>query len=236
MPSYRNFDTYLKEDHHGRPKEVFVLLGDLLAAHDSIPANARVLDLGCATGALIAYLKSRFPGWSFTGVDISQDLIDAARKAKVDAELVVGSALDAAAAFGGQFDLVLCLGVLGIFDEADARTCVDNVLACLRPGGSAYILAQFNEYDVDVIVKHRKLRGQAMGDWESAWNIYSRHTLAGWCAGRAASVRFIDFSMPYALERKADPVRTWTVEIDGRNQLTNGLKLMVDLSYAEIRL
>ncbi len=71
--SYRGFDTYTRTDHHSYVKENFKVLGDLLQEKlesGQIGSDSRVLDVGCATGALIAYLATRFPGCSFDGLDI----------------------------------------------------------------------------------------------------------------------------------------------------------------------
>jgi hypothetical protein len=99
-----------------------------------------------------------------------------------------------------------------------------------------YILSQFNEYDVDVHVTHRKYRDDnSIGDWEKGWNIFSKRTVMKWLDRDFSSVNFIDFSMSFDLPAKDDPVRTWTIrDNQERIRLTNGLKLLVDLKFIEI--
>ena len=234
-PAYRNFRTYLDEDHHRRPKEMFVRVGDLLAERaPMLPENPRVLDVGCATGALIAYLRGRFPAIAFTGIDISESLIEVAREKVRGAEFLVMSALDLPDSQLAPFDVVLCVGVLGVFGDEQARRCVEGVVASTKAGAVAYILSNFNSDDVDVLVSYRTRDGEAMTSWNGGWNIYSKFTVQQWCMGRAKTVRFIDFEMPFAIEKRDNPVRTWTFPAAGRLRLTNGLKLLVDLSFAEI--
>jgi SAM-dependent methyltransferase len=234
-PAYRNFRTYLDEDHHRRPKEMFVRIGDLLAARlPTLPEKPRVLDVGCATGALVGYLRERFPAMDFCGIDISPDLIKVAREKVPGATFSVMSALDLPDAQLAPFDVVLCVGVLGVFGDEQARRCVEGILASTKAGGVAYILSNFNSDDVDVLVSYRTRGGDTMGSWNGGWNIYSKFTVQEWCKARARTIRFIDFEMPFPIEKRDNPVRTWTFQADGRLRLTNGLKLVVDLSFAEI--
>ncbi|MBK7354706.1 MAG: class I SAM-dependent methyltransferase [Propionivibrio sp.] len=238
-PKYRGFDTYTKNDHHTYIKENFKVLGNLI--EEGIQANclsksAKVLDVGCATGALIGYLASRFERFEFEGLDISDELIGVAREKIPGVSFKVGGVMDLPGEQEGRFDVVLCIGVLGIFDEAEAKDVLYRLISCVRPGGRIYVFHQFNEVDIDVMVKHRRVGPEAKWDgWGAGWNIYSYRTVGEWLSGRVSAHRFVDFSMPFPLERQENPVRTWTIDMaDGSRRLTNGLKLLVDLRFLEI--
>ena len=77
MSKYKNFDAYISEDHHINVKESFKELGLLIS--NVANKSLKVLDVGCASGALISYLKNCHPQWEFTGIDISDDLLKIAR-------------------------------------------------------------------------------------------------------------------------------------------------------------
>jgi SAM-dependent methyltransferase len=53
-----------------------------------------ILDLGCGTGYSTAWLEERFPEHSLLGVDISQNMLEAARCKCIRAEFVQGDILD----------------------------------------------------------------------------------------------------------------------------------------------
>lgn len=232
---YHNFGTYIKENHNRKPKDLFVqLAGFLERKRDRLPKNARVLDIGCATGALIQYLKGRFPEWSYTGVDISSDLVNLAKTRVAGAEFHVGSATNILDVTEGKYDLILCFGVLGIFEEDDARKILEDSICLLKNGGISYFLSQFSAYDVDVSIKHRKYKDNSRGEWEGGWSIYSQRTIREWLEKKTSSLIFIDFKPNFHLEPSADPVRTWTIEADGKTCLTNGLNILVNLRYLEI--
>jgi SAM-dependent methyltransferase len=238
-PQYRGFDTYTKNDHHAYIKESFKVLGNLLGegvASKILPEKAKILDVGCATGALIGYLANRFALFSFEGLDISEELIKIAMEKVAGVKFEVGSITNLPGERRGAFDAVLCIGVLSIFDEAEAKDALCRLIECVRPGGVVYVFCQFNEIDIDVLIRHRRVDPAAKWDgWGTGWNIYSYRTVGEWLKDRVSAYRFIDFNMPFSLERQDNPVRTWTIDMaDGTRRLTNGLKLLVDLRFLEI--
>ncbi len=190
------------------------------------------MDVGCATGALVGYLKGCYPKWKYTGIDISAELLNVAKKKLPSCEWIQGSAINISKEFENSFDLIVCFGVLGIFNESDAIKLFDNLLRCIRPGGQIILFSQFNEMDVDTQISHRKYdkNGHDNG-WESGWNNYSVKTITKWLNSRVSKMEFVDFVMPYDIEAKNDLVRSWTVQVDQQRRLTNGLKLLIDLKF-----
>jgi len=233
QPIYKNFNTYLSEDQHTHVKETFKELNLQISISDDFDAN--VLDAGCATGALIGYLKLLHPNWKYTGIDISDDLINIAKQKLVDVELFQGSVLEYPEEFYGQFDLIVCSGVLGVFDEEDAMKFFSELLKCAKPNGEIIVLSQFNKFDADIQITHRKYNSQGKDNgWEKGFNNYSMKTIQKWLRGKVRNIEFADFHMPIDIDKKDDVVRTWTVEIDNERRLTNGLKLIVDLMLLKI--
>jgi len=98
----------------------------------SVPATPRLLDVGCATGGLIATALAR--GWQAEGVELSADAVAHARARGLS---VFHGALIAAHLPDGRFDLVYMGDVLE--HVPDCRAVVEEVARILRPGGRFYL-------------------------------------------------------------------------------------------------
>jgi SAM-dependent methyltransferase len=232
--AYRNYEHYIREGWAEAPKQSFLRLEALLRAANP-PPDARLLDVGCATGELIHFLATAFPGFQFTGVDVFEPLLDAARRRLPQQRFLGASALDLPPEMTGSFELVTAIGVMSIFDDTELLSFLDNLIRVARPGGRVLILAPLNEYGVDCIIRHRKRLGGQLRAWETGWNIHSQQTLAELLQDRCRGWRFHPFQIEIDLERREDPVRTWTIRTEAKQrQLTNGLKLLIDHYFIEI--
>jgi len=99
-----------------------------------IASARRVLDLGCGNGAFIGSLREAFAGALVTGLDLSPEMIRAARRrTPSEVPLVRGDAC-AAPFRGGSFDVVLMSHVLVVV--SDVESCLHEVARCLAPGGT----------------------------------------------------------------------------------------------------
>lgn len=233
--AYRNHGHYLAEGWSRQPKEMFKALAAILAREGGI-GGASVLDVGCATGELIAFLRGAAGAGACVGVDVSADLLVEARRLVPEAEFLAASALDLPALFKGRFGLVTAIGCMSIFDETEIGRFWDNMLAAAAPGGLVVALSPLNEFGVDAMIRHRKRIDGVPGRWETGWNIFARETIAELLAERGRAVAFERFQIGIDLPPRPDPIRTWTVpRPDGSRQLTNGLKLLVDHHFMIVR-
>src|SRR5262249_31741297 len=91
---------------------------DLLYLKFLIPEGARVLELGCGAGDLLAALRPSFG----VGVDFSAAMIDAARKAHPDLTFLVGDIEDPdfLRSLPGPFDVIIVVDTLGALDDCQA--------------------------------------------------------------------------------------------------------------------
>src|SRR5919204_622016 len=91
---------------------------DLLYLKFLIPEGARVLELGCGTGDLLAALKPSFG----VGVDFSAGMISEARKAHPELTFFVGDIEDPRflRSLPGPFDAIVVVDTLGGLDDCQA--------------------------------------------------------------------------------------------------------------------
>ena len=102
-----------------------------------IAPDARVLDVGCGTGALSLAVASRVPGGRVVGADLSAPMLAHARQRAAAQGLVNISFVEAdaqVADLDGPFDLVASRFGVMFFD--DPAAAFGNLLRATRPGGA----------------------------------------------------------------------------------------------------
>ncbi len=221
-------DVYLNEDRFNEPKLVFTLIGDRIA-NEAFAPGARILDVGCATGEMLYYLMGRFREHSFTGLDVSEPLIERARERNPEVEFIIGSVLDPAMFAERRFDAVTATGLLSIFDNPES--VIGNLLACTREGGSVIISAFINVDPIDTIIRYRRTEGDP-GEWETGWNVWSKNTIERILkeSDDTLSWEWQPWDPPYRFAKGKDPMRSWTIQtehkehqrVNGAGQLLNG--------------
>lgn len=116
---------------------LYVLLDSLFVG---LPQEARMLCVGAGTGAEIAHLAERFPGWRFTALDPSGAMLDLCRQRarqggfldRCDFHQGYLETLEAVQAYDGA----TCFLVSQFFTDAQARTGFFRQIAQrLKPGG-----------------------------------------------------------------------------------------------------
>lgn len=96
-----------------------------------------LLDVGCGTGAFLAYAAERFPDASRTGIEIDAERAARARAADPAATVHRGDALEVVERLDGHFDLVT---LWDVFEHVTAPARLLEALGRrLAPGGSLYV-------------------------------------------------------------------------------------------------
>ncbi|GAC1435563.1 MAG: hypothetical protein NVSMB68_07700 [Thermoanaerobaculia bacterium] len=134
---YREMSEYEYAQREGAESEYdsrrLALIADLIAPHLASP-DVRILDVGCASGRLLANLRDR--GFAaVTGLDPSPAC--AAAAARLYAIDVRTMTLGEIAGTGEQFDAVIMVGVLEHLRELD--NAFEHLRALLPPGGLLYV-------------------------------------------------------------------------------------------------
>jgi ubiquinone/menaquinone biosynthesis C-methylase UbiE len=122
----------------------------------SFRAGDRVLEVGCATGALTAYLADN--GFRATGLDRSSAMIARAKKDHPHVDVLVGDAT-LLPYDDNAFDGVVAASVIVV---ADAKLVLSEMHRVCAPGGTLSVLvpsADFTDEDLDVLIETRGLTG-----------------------------------------------------------------------------
>ncbi len=101
-------------------------------------ADANLLEIGCGPGNITKYLLSRRPEWNVTGVDISPNMIELARKNNPKAHFKVMDAR-AIAEFGSKYDGIICGFCLPYLSPKDAEKFLADSGNLLHYDGILYL-------------------------------------------------------------------------------------------------
>jgi len=227
-------EIYLNENRYDTPKESFKFIGKNIArfVENKEECKITLLDVGCATGELIYYLRTLFPGFNYTGFDISEKMLKHASFKMSEVNFYQRTILDLAEEKSdAQYDFVIMSGVLSIFD--DTERVLENLIPLVKKGGNLLVYGFFNDLPVDVIMRYKSSDDS---EWKSGWNIistkYCEKIIRNICL---ANIEWVDFNIGFSLERpKDDFMRVWTMategspyqHINGACQLLN-MKLMI---------
>lgn len=229
-------ETYLSEDRYEQPKEIFKFLARLLELSGDYTEQSLICDIGCATGEFLYYMKRRFPGPRYLGLEVLPALITKAKERVQDVEFVVGSLLDRSVLPPSFADATFMLGVHAIFDEFE--TWISNLLYWTRPGGQIFVFGPFNPYPVDVWVKYRLAEDPNPSHREPGWNIFSQASISKFLDTKLGKGKhsFTPFEMPIDINpHPTDVVRTWTFfDAEGRRLVTNGLSIISNQQILQI--
>ena len=120
-------------------------------------SDDRVLEIGCATGALTSYLEDS--GLHVTGIDRSRKMIRRARKDHPGLDFHVGDATSLPYA-DDAFDAVVAASVINVVD--DAKLVLSEMHRVCVPGGTVSVLVpstKFTDENLAALIDTRDLTG-----------------------------------------------------------------------------
>lgn len=109
----------------------------------------RILDIGCGSGRDLALLARM--GFEVFGVDPSAELINIAQQThpELQGRLSVGGLPELAIPYGGNFDGILCYGVLMHLNQEALETSIQSLSACLKSHGRIIIAIPARKPGID---------------------------------------------------------------------------------------
>ena len=229
--NYSSAYIYEKGDYE-KPKEIFKFNANIIIKYLMGQQEASILDVGCAKGEFLYYLKSQLVNCStyLCGVDISQTLIKCAKEHSGlnGVEFYNEKAQDFKKE--KRFDVIVACGVLGFFDEYTGF--LENLMAHLKTGGMLLLTWGFIESEYDVIVKYRLYSESQL---EPGWNMHSLKGVERFMQVRGKEVVRHKFALPFKLEKTDDVLRSWSLNTEEGQKFTCGLNLIWNLWSLEIK-
>jgi len=112
---HREFEDVARKRSEWLARGAYFHREDLLYLRFLIPEGARILELGCGTGDLLAQLKPAFG----VGVDFSENMIAEARRISPHLQFFVGDIEDESfvRTLPGPFDFILIVDTIGMLDD-----------------------------------------------------------------------------------------------------------------------
>ncbi|QQG42899.1 MAG: class I SAM-dependent methyltransferase [Candidatus Giovannonibacteria bacterium] len=225
---------YLSENRKLKVKEKFKSIIRIADRHLRKLTRPEILDVGCATGDFLHYLRARYPNASLTGLDIMPALLKLAKREVPQASYVRGDIYTGRGLPKSKFDAVFLLAVHSIFD--DVGSWLDNLLRLVKPNGHIFVDGLFNPEDVDVVMRVRYAKPGSR--YQRGWNMFSQKTVLEHLRKRGAKGAFHRFVIGIDIPRhKDDPLRSWTFKLEnGERAIINGTQILHQFYFLEITL
>jgi hypothetical protein len=155
-----------------------------ILSEDEVPGTA--LEAGCGAGVKMLHLADLFPSAHWTGVELSEDAVQAGRD-RLDPErftLRQGDLNRLVEMFGERcFDITFSIMVLSWIEDYEA--VVEQMLSVTK--GRLFILNLFADCDLDAFIRVRGRHQGSHEGLESFYNVYSLPRFLAYCRRLGAS-------------------------------------------------
>jgi ubiquinone/menaquinone biosynthesis C-methylase UbiE len=123
------------------------------------PGAAKLLDIGCGTGAFLREVKRNHPRLAVTGIDLSASYLAVARRRLRDWSRVelIEAAAEAMPFAVAEFDIVSCLQLFHELPPRVRRSVADEIRRVLKPGGTVIFVDSLqtgDEPDYDALLTY----------------------------------------------------------------------------------
>ena len=198
-----------------------------------------VLDVACGAGANILHLSRAFPHFKWTGLELSQTVIDAGtpylRKHAVNADLRAGDLYRMHQEFSPRsFDLVLFLQTY--FSLEHAEEALDQLLKVSR--GWVVISSLFTEFPIDAKIQAFDYSGDKDRQGPFLYNIYSLPRFEELCRAKGATqIIFEDFEMDIDIAPPPEGrLGTYTRRLENQKRLQFSGPILMPWKIVAIRM
>jgi 2-polyprenyl-3-methyl-5-hydroxy-6-metoxy-1,4-benzoquinol methylase len=222
-----------KRGRRFKVKELFKDIARIVRAHfRHKTTQLDILDIGCASGELLYFLRKDLKtlGKAF-GFDCEKELIKSAKERFGGSGIKFFVADAMSFNMHAQFDVITLTSVLSYFDNP--YPVISNVIRHLKKGGVAVISGIFNKWDIDVRLCY-KMPGEKKWSSGHVINQFPVKSISAFIKKAGCKPVFSEQIMPFELALKKNPIRSWTVNLDGKRYMMNGLQLVYNIQIIRI--
>ena len=207
---------YFRDNYFNKPKEIF----KFMEKNSSINNNDTILDIGCARGEFLHYLrvKKKIKSQMY-GVDQSKKLINYAlnKSPCVNTKFFDSDFLKFKTKV--KFSKIFILGVVECFEDLDKF--VRQISVMTKKNAEIYLFCQSNDNNVDVQSKYLNIAEKK--DWQVTC-LWSKHTLLKKFKKYGLKYKSKkNFSLPFKTKSQKDPMRGFTLDTEMGTFFANGL-------------
>ena len=225
---FSGFNNQISAYYKKRPPKFHEIELLKLIERHNFKKKFRLLDIGCASGAFLSLITSKYPESDYCGFDISSELIQLAKSKLKDlnVSLTVNDALNFEP--DEKFDFVVASGVLSIFEDLSPIKIWTD---WLKEKGYLLIFGRFNSNEIDTIIRFRNHFNKSLedSDWQGGLTSFSIKYTTEYIRKLGFKCEFIPFKYPEILQKLEDPIRTFTVDtVDNKRLILNGANILAE--------
>ncbi len=228
-------DIYLNEDRYNNQRQDFELILSIIKEKIKEP-EVSILDCGCATGELLYFLQENIINSKLSGFDISEKMIMKAKCKMPNVNYFVQNINTEFQKWKKkpECDIVILSGVLSIFD--DFKFILNNLISCTNKLGCIILTIIYNKDPIDVLVRYKRYGSE---DWECGWNTPCKESIEDYLkkSQKIKNFEWRDFNPKEdRKKRKDDPMRKWTINLNGEKTNMVGTGQIINQSLLIINL
>jgi hypothetical protein len=120
--------------------------------------------------------------------------------------------------------------LFGTLEYSEDPGVLRGLVKSLRPGGVLHVITPLNPDPVDVVVKSTA----PDRSWEKTYYLHSVKTVVAVCRDVGASVNVSEWVCSLDIPRREDPLRSWSVRVDGKRVAVNGCSVLKYMFHVEV--
>ena len=189
--------------------------------------NKLVIDVACASGDFISYLRKN-NNLEIEGIDYSSELLKIAKLKNPDLKFYKRD-LNKNINLKKKFDFVTCLGTMTAFDNWTRP--LGNLFRLCKKGGTILLYDPINIYNINTLLRYEK-----NGKWISGFNLFSKKMIFKLIRknNKNSKIKFKRFYLRTFLKKTNDTMRAWTIKLNKKNRIMVGTSQELDFDIIKI--